>query len=102
MARMKLPEQWVVETAEAAKRELSLLLSIQFPVGVLIVAGMMFWMGSYEAVVVGCFIGAMVLLFGLPLALIGFATLDHKTRRKTVPFTVLSLLLFSCVSWFCV
>jgi hypothetical protein len=46
-------------------------------------------------------VGVVLMLFGLPLALIGYATLDYRARRKTVPFTVLALLLFSGVAFVC-
>jgi hypothetical protein len=98
---MKLPEHWVVETAEGAKRELSLLLSFQFPIGVLLVAALLPWLRSSEAIMLAGMVGVVLMLFGLPLALIGYATLDYRARRKTVPFTVLALLLISGVAFVC-
>lgn len=92
-----IPEDWVNETAVKAKRELSIFLSAVVPsIAALVVALLLFVnVGGWLALAGKAIIVIVVLT---PLSIIGFLTSDHRTRRVTVPLTVLSLLIFAVLA----
>ncbi|MCA8912375.1 MAG: hypothetical protein KDB82_11770 [Planctomycetes bacterium] len=99
---MKQPEDWVVATAENAKRELSIVLSMLLPLCALTAASMPLWLSSNDG---GTALAAVVLFAipcAAPLAIIGFINQGHRDRRVTIPVNIACLLLLAGVAAFVV
>lgn len=94
-AACQQPETWVVETAENAKRELSLVLSGLLPLLAVVATLLVLLAPGNDGGFVSLATVAGALLVSLPLAVVGFLNVNNRTRAVTVPVTVSTLLILA-------